>query len=228
MKNKTILVGVIAIAMVLSIAFSGVALAAQTSFSVAVADGTVRTQASITTMTHGGLPYDEVQYNRDVFAIRASQFVMNSGIDSDNGGVVAETEMNYIPQSNLQFIFVDEGLKKSRIAEGENESLCYDASVQTRITGHGLGFASASIVDGSNIAYAMNSVGYDGSLRMQTGERILSGDVNGTYKETTTEDSFKVTKGLWNATMEFTSEIPDYPALPADEESLCAFWRKKP
>lgn len=224
MENKIKVISVVAIAMALLIAFSGIASAAQTSFSVAVAHGTVRTQASITSTTHGGLPYDEVQYNRDVFAIRANQFVMKSGIDSDDGGVVAETEMSYMPQSNLQFIFVDEGLKKSVIVKGENESLCYDASVQTRITGHGLGFASATIVDTSNVAYAMNSVGY-GSLRMETSERILSGDANGTYTETTAVDSFKVSNGLWNATVEFTATIPEYPALPAEDKSLCALFK---
>ena len=218
---------VIAIALVLMILFGGGASAAQTSFSVAVADGTVRTEASITTTTYGGLPFDEIQYKRNVFAIRAAQFTMESVIDSGDGDVEVETNVNYMPPSDLKFIFLDEELKKSRVAEGDNESICYDASVGTRVIGHGLGFGSAAIVDDSNVAYAMNSVGY-GSLNMQTYEQVLKGDVNGTFTESVSMDSFTVRNGIWNATAEFTSEITEYPALPDRSESLCRFVRVNP
>lgn len=217
---------VIAIAIVLTMFFSGVA-AAQTSFSVAVAEGTVRTEASVTTTTCGGLPFDEIQYKRDVFAIRAAQFTMESAIDSGDGDVEVETNVKYMPPNNLKFIFLDEELKKSRVAEGDNESICYDASVGTRVIGHGLGFESAAIVDDSNVAYAMDSVGY-GSLSIQTYERILKGDVNGTFTESVSVDSFKVHNGIWNATAEFTSEITEYPALSARDEILCPFFKAKP
>lgn len=220
------MINVVTIAMVLSIAFSGVALAAQTSFSVAVQGGSVRTQASMMSTTYGDLPFDDVRFSRNVFAVKADQFSMTSSLDSD-GGVEVLTTVNYIPGSNLQAIFVDEQLKKSRVAEGDNESLCYSASAKTRITARGLGYESASIVDTSNVAFALNSVGI-GRFSLQTREEITTGDVNGTFTESISLDGFSVRSGIWNATAEFTSEIIDYPAAPAREETLCPFFKFKP
>jgi len=223
--NKTLVV--IATAMVLSIAFSGVALAAQTSFSVTVTGGSVRTQSSQMSTTHGGLPFDETRYNRDILAVHAGQFAMSSSLDMDGGSIEAQTTVNYIPASNLKRVFLDEGLRKARVSEGDNESVCYGASAKTRITARNLGYESATVADPSNVAFAVNSVGV-GKFSMQTQERILRGDVNKTFTNSRITDSFKVRSGIWNATAEFTSEIPDYPAAPAREETLCPFFKAKP
>ena len=224
------IIGVISVAttlLILSIAFYSVALAAQTSFSVAVQGGSVRTQASMTSTTYGDLPFDDLWFSRNVFAVKADQFSMISSLDSD-GGVEVLTTVNYIPGSNLQVIFVDEQLKKARIAEGDNESLCYAASAKTRITARGLGYESASIVDSSNVAFTLNSVGI-GKFSLQTREEIETGDVNGTFTESISLDGFSVRSGIWNATAEFTGYIPDYPAGPEDgEEPLCPFFKVKP
>ncbi len=224
---KTKLISIVAIALSLTITFSGVALAAQTSFSVAVQDGSVRTQTSMMSTTYGDLPFDDARYNRGVFAVKADQFSMTSSLDTD-GGIEVLTTVNYMPASNLQMIFVNEELKKARVAEGDNESICYDASAKTRITAHGLGYESASIVDASNVAFALNSVGI-GKFSLQTREEIVTGDVNGTFMELVSVDGFSVRSGLWNATAEFTGYIPDYPAGPEDgEEPLCPFFKSKP
>ena len=223
MKKTTRLIGVIAIAMVLTIAFSGVALAAQTSFSVAVQGGSVRTQASIMSTTYGDLPFDDVRFDRGVFAVKADQFSMTSSLDSD-GGVEAMTTIDYM---SGRVIFVNEKLKKARVAEGDNESLCYSTSAKTRITARGLGYESAAIVDSSNVAFVLNSVGI-GRFSFDTREEIVSGDVNGTFTESISVDGFSVRSGLWNATAEFTSEIIDYPAALAREEMLCPFFKSKP
>jgi len=203
-----------------------IASAAQTSFSVAVQGGSVRTQASMMSTTYGDLPFDDARYNRDVFAVKADQFSMTSSLDSD-GGVEVLTTVNYIPASNLQVIFLDEELKKARVAEGDNDSICYTASAKTRITARGLGYESASIVDSSNVAFALNSVGI-GKFSLQTREEIVTGDVNGTFTESVSVDGFSVRSGIWNATAEFTSEIIDYPAAPDREEMLCPFFKLKP
>ena len=224
------LIGVIAIASLLSIAllsFAFTALAAQTSFSVAVQGGSVRTQSSQMTTTYGDLPFDETQYKRDIFAVNADKFTMTSSLDTGCGDIEAQTSVNYMPASNLKLIFLTEQLKKARVAEGENESFCYSSESNTRITARGLGYESASIVDDSNVAFALNSVGI-GKFHMQTRESLLSGDVNGTFTESVTLDSFKVCSGIWNATAEFTSEITDYPVAPAREEMLCPFFKVKP
>lgn len=219
-------IGIIAIALVLTIAFSGVALAAQTSFSVAVQGGSVRTQTSMMSTTYGDLPFDDARYSRGVFAVKADQFSMTSSLDSD-GGVEALTTVNYMPGSNLPAIFVNEELKKARVAEGDNESLCYATSAKTRITARGLGYESAAIVDASNVAFALNSVGI-GKFSLQTKEEVTTGDVNGTFTESVSVDGFSVRSGIWNATAEFGSEIIDYPAAPAREEMLCPFFKVKP
>ena len=219
--------GVTAIAMVLITAFSGVALAAQTAFSVAVQGGSVRTQTSMMSTTYGDLPFDEVRFDRGIFAVKADQFSMISSLNTD-GGVEALTTVNYMPVSNLQVIFVDEQLKKARVAEGDNESICYTASAKTRITARGLGYESASIVDASNVAFALNSVGI-GKFSLQTKEEIVTGNVNGTFTELVSVDGFSVRSGIWNATAEYTGYIPDYPAGPEDgEEPLCPFFKSKP
>ena len=227
MKKTTRLIGVIATAMVLSIAFSGVALAAQTTFSLAVQGGTVRTQSSQMTMTYGDLPFDEARYNRDIFAVHAEQFSMSSSLSTDCGEIEVQTSVNYIPPSGLKGIFLTEDFKKARVADGINESICYDASAKSRVTAHGLGYESAAIVDASNVAFTLNSVGI-GKFSLQTQESTLTGDVNGTFTESLTTDSFKVCGGLWNASAEFTGEITAYPNLPERKDMLCPFFKANP
>ena len=224
MKQTSILWGMIIASMLFMIFVVTLTSAAQTSFSVAVQGGSVRTQSSLMSTTYGGLPFDDVRYNRDVFAVKADLFSMTSSLDSD-GGVEALTEINYMPPpSNLQAIFVNEELKKARVTEGDNESICYLASVKTRITAKGLGYESASIVDPQNVAYALNSVGI-GKFSVRTREEIKRGDVNGTFTEEVSLDGFSVRSGIWNATAEVTSGIPDYPAALAREELLCPFFK---
>lgn len=227
MKQTTILWSMI-IGLILFLIFVvSLTAAAQTSFSVSVQGGSVRAQTDMMSTTYGDLPFDDVRFSRDVFAVKADQFSMTSSLDSD-GGVEALTTVNYMPASNLQVIFVDEQLKKARVAEGDNESICYDASAKTRITARGLGYESASIVDSSNVAFALNSVGI-GKFSLQTREEIVTGDVNGTFTESVSIDGFSVRSGLWNATAEFTGYIPDYPAAAEDDrEMLCPFPKSKP
>lgn len=216
-------IGIVLVALVIAMLMAGAASAAQTSFSVAVQGGSVRTQTSTMSTTYGDLPFDEVRFDRGIFAVKADKFSMTSSLDSD-GGVEALTTVNYMPGSNLQVIFLDEELKKARVAEGDNESICYDASAKTRITARGLGYESASIVDASNVAFALNSVGI-GRFSLQTQEETLIGDVNGTFTESISVDGFSVRSGIWNASAEFMSEIMDYPAATARDELLCPFFK---
>lgn len=226
MKQTTILWGLIISSMLFLIFVVSLTAAAQTSFSVAVQGGSVRTQASIASTTYGDLPFDDVQFDRGVFAVKADQFTMTSSLDSDSG-VEALTTVNYMPGSNLPMIFVNEELKKARVAEGDNESLCYLAAAKIKIAARGLGYESASIVDSSNVALASNSVG-KGKFSFQTREETTTGNVNGTFTKSISLDGFSVRSGIWNATAEMTGYIPDYPASPAREETLCPFFKQKP
>lgn len=224
MKLTTILGSMIIGSMLFLIFVISLTAAAQTSFSVAVQDGSVRTQTNMMSTTYGDLPFDDMRYSRGVFAVKADRFSMTSSLDSD-GGVEALTTVDYM---SGPVIFVNEQLKKARIAEGDNESLCYDAAVKTRVTARGLGYETAGIVDSSNVAFALNSVGI-GRFSFDTREEIMTGNVNGTYTESVSSDRFSVRSGLWNATAEFTGYIPDYPAGPEDgEKPLCPFFKSKP
>jgi len=231
-KTKMKKIGIVLAALVivtgLSIAFSGVALAAQTSFSVAVVDGTVRTQSSHSIATHGALPYDIDEYSLDVYAVHSNTFGMEHSSDTDSG-VEAETSVSYTPASNLKLIFVDEELKKARVAEGDNKSLCYGANAETRITAQVLGYESAAISDSNNVAFALNVVGV-GSLNIETMEKVGSGDSdvgesNSSWTESLTYEQLKVRGGMFNATAMFTSEVPEYPAMPDREDMLCPFFK---
>ena len=219
---KKIGIIVMAIAM-MGIMFTGVAMGAQTSFSVAVVDGTVRTQSSQTSTAHGDLPYEADKYSLDVFAVHSSQFAMTHSLDSDSG-VEAQTSLSYLPASNLKIIFVDEELKKARVAEGDNETLCYGANAKTRITAHMLGYESASISDTNNVAFALNAVGV-GQLNVQMKEKVGLGNSSSAWTETVMSDQLKVRGGMFNASAMFTSEVPDYPAMPDREDTLCPFFK---
>ncbi len=223
MKRKAA-IAIVATALVLSIAFSGVALAAQTSFSIAVNGGSVRTQSCQTTATYGDLPYDTESYNLDVFAVHANQFAMTHTLDSDYG-VEAETGLSYMPASNIKTIFLTEELKKARVAEGENESVCYGGEAKTRATAQMLGYESASIADASNVGFAMKAVGM-GKLNVQMQEKIATGNENSTWTESVTYDALNIRSGLFNASAVFTSEVPEYPpAAPPRECVLCPFFK---
>ena len=218
------IVGIVAIALLIAMVFfSGVAIAAQTSYSVAVSGGTVRTQSMLSITTNGDLPYEADKYDLDVYALHADQFVMTHSLDSD-AGVEAETSLFYLPASNLKLIFVDEQLRKDRIGEGDNESLCYGADAKVRVTAQALQYETASIADTNNVAFGLNAAGL-GSMSVSMEERLGSGNSSSTWTESLTVEEFKVRGGAFNATAMFTGEVPDLPAADDRAESLCPFFK---
>lgn len=221
---KTKFIGVLlAIAMV-GILLTGMASAMQSSVSVAVVDGTVRSQSMQTSATYGDLPFDEEKYNLDLYALHSSQLLMTHSMDTDMG-IEVQTSLSYMPVSNLKMVFLEEGISKSRVGKGENESLCYDSSARSRITAQMLGYESASIVDTSNVAFATNAVGL-GAFRVQAQEKIVTGDVNGTFTESVSMERVAIRGGMFNVSSMMTGEIPDYPALAPDRgATLCPFFK---
>jgi len=205
------------------ILFSGVAVAMQTSYDVAVVDGTVRTQSSLSASTHGDLPYEIDSYDLGVYAVHSKQFGMSHSQDSD-GGIEAETSLFYLPASNLKLIFVDEELKKARVGEGGNETLCYGANAKARMTAQMLQYESASISDDNNVAFALNAAG-KGSLNVKMTEKMGVGNESASWTETVASEQLKVRGGMFNVSTMFTSEVPDYPAVPDREDSLCPFFK---
>lgn len=218
------IIGIVAVALLIAMLFfSGVAIAAQSSYSVAVAGGTIRTQSLLSITTNGDLPYEADKYDLDVYAIHAGKFTMTHSLDSDSG-VEAETSLMYLPVSNLKFIFVGEELRKDRVGEGDNESLCYSADANIRITAKTLQYETASIADASNVAFGLNAAGL-GAMSVSMEEQLGSGNSSSTWTESLTVEEFKVRGGMFNATAMFTGEVPDLPAAGEREETLCPFFK---
>ena len=225
MKTKTRMISVVAIAMIFMIAFSGVALAAQTSFSVAVNDGTARVQTSFKSTTEGDVPpYDESGYNFNLFAIHADQFRMTHMVNTDEGVVEVENGVGYSPAVyGLKRIFMDEKVMTARVAEGDNASICCDSSAETGVNAYFLNYESVAVSENNRVLFAVNSAGA-GKMDVLTTENKLVGDVNGTWTEAYSSDRLSV-NGLWNVSAEFMSESCDYPALaPEKKDILCPFY----
>lgn len=224
MKKTTRLIGVVAIALVIAIAFSGVALAAQTSFNVAVNDGSARVQTSFRSTTEGDVPpYDETGYNYNVFAIHANEFRMIHTVNTDEG-VEVENGVGYSPAIyGIKRIFVDEKITTARVAEGDNASICCDSSAETRVNAYALNYESAAVSENNRVLFAVNSAGV-GSVNVLTEESRLIGNQNGTWSATYGSDRVSV-NGMFNLSAEVMSEGCEYPALAQEKKDiLCPFY----
>ena len=217
-------IGIVLAALVIATLLVGTASAAQTSFSVAVNDGTVRVQTSFMSTTEGDVPpYDESGYDFSLFAIHADQFRMTRAVNTDEGVVEVETGVGYSPAVyGLKRIFMDEKVTTARVAEGDNASICCDSSAGTRVNAYFLNYESVAVSENNRVLFAVNSAGA-GKIDVLTTENKLVGNVNGTWTEAYSSDRLSV-NGLWNVSAEFMSESCDYPALaPEKKDSLCLF-----
>ena len=226
MKTNSKLVGIIAIALVLSIAFSGVALAAQTSFAVTVNGGSARMQSSLISTSNEAIPYDSTRYNYNAIAVHAAGVQMTHDADFEAGYVEVENSILYFPATGLKVVFVDEKLQRAKVAEGaDNASLCYDADASSRVNAKYLQYESAAIITDTNMVYGINAVG-TGRIAVQTAEYLQQG-ANGTWMSSMSTDSVAVRGGNYNLTATFSSAIPEAPpAGEMPEHLLCPFFSK--
>ena len=218
-------IGIVLAALVIATLLVGTASAAQTSFSVAVNDGTVRVQTSFMSTTEGDVPpYDESGYDFSLFAIHADQFRMTRAVNTDEGVVEVETGVGYSPAVyGLKRIFMDEKVTTARVAEGDNASICCDSSAETRVNAYFLNYESVAVSENNRVLFAVNSAGA-GKVDVLTTENKLVGNVNGTWTAAYSSDRLSV-NGLWNVSAEFMSESCDYPALvPETKQILCPFY----
>ena len=225
MKKANRLISIVAIALVLTIAFSGVALAAQTSFSVAVNDGSARVQTSFRSTTEGDVPpYDETGYDYNVFAIHANEFRMVHTVNTDER-LEVENGVGYNPAIyGLKRIFMDEKITTARVAEGDNASICCDSSAETRVNAYVLNYESVAVSDNNQLLFAVNSAGV-GGINVMTEENRLIGNSNSTWTQTRSSDRISVSNGAYNLSAEFMSESCDYPAMGIPEKDrLCPFY----
>jgi len=224
MKKTNRSTGVIAIALIFSIAFSGVALASQTSFEVFVNDGSARVQTSFRSTTEGDVPpYDETTYGYNVFAIHADQLRMMHTVNTDEG-VEAENGVGYSPAIyGLKRVFVNEEVAGARVAEGDNASVCCDSSAETRVNAYVLRYESVAASDNSRVLFAANSAGV-GTVNALSTENKRIGDQNGTWTDVRSADEITV-NGIYNLSVEFMSEGCEYPAMaPERKDILCPFY----
>ena len=223
------LIGVIAIAMAMAIMFSGVSLAAQTSFELTVNDGTARMQSLLRSASNEAVPYDATQYDYNAIAVHAAGVQMVHSADFEDGYVEVENSILYFPASGLKMVFVDENIQRAKIAEGaENQSLCYDASAGSRVNAKFLQYESAAIVTDSDMVYGVNSAGI-GRIAVQTAEYLQQGDINGSFLTSVSQDSVSVRGGNFNLSAQFNSIIPEAPPMAElPENILCAFNKKRP
>jgi hypothetical protein len=225
MKKNRKLTCVIAIAMVLTIAFSGVALASavETSFTAVVNDGSLRMETRVISTTEGDVPpYDETGY-----AFRAITQHGNSEVTrtlNTNTGVDAQTHFKFIPLNNLKKAYIEEEVKTARVAEGENHTVCCDARAQTRFLTSGVNYESAAFSEDNDLLYVMNAIGY-GRGMVESEENKQIGNGNTTWQDTRTLDRFTV-RGIWDVSAEVDSQGCSYPAqgIPK-KDMLCPFMR---
>ena len=226
METNSKLVGIIAIAMVLMIAFSGVALAAQTSFAVTVNGGSARMDSSFRSTSNEAIPYDSTRYNYNAIAVHAAGVQMTHDADFEAGYVEVENSILYFPATGLKVVFVDEEVQRAKVAEGaDNASLCYDASAGSRVNAKYLQYESASIVTDTDMVYGVNAVG-TGRIAARTTEYIQQGNASGNWVSSISKDSVAVHGGMFNLSVQANFIIPEAPpAGEMPERLLCPFYK---
>ena len=223
MKKTTRMISVVAIAMALLIAFSSVALAAQTSYAVTVNGGSARMQSSLVSTSNEAVPYDATRYNYNAIAIDAAGVQMTHDADFEEGYLEVENSMLYFG-NDLKVAFVNENVQRAKVAEGaDNASLCYDAKAGSRINAKMLDYMSASIVTDSDMVFGVNSIG-TGKIAVQTAEYLQQGNATGNWISSMSMDSVSVRGGMFNLSAEFNSIIPEAPPMgDMPERGMCPF-----
>lgn len=206
---------VLAALMVVGIMFSSVAMAAQTSFDVKV-HGNMFVDGKYQSQTHNGLPYSGVKYNQNTVVLNAWNTSYIHAMDSADGlETSTELEMYYKKGALPASVLVDESFSKSVIAS----SLGADNSSDTRSYSSGGGFSamgtyldleSAAVVSDMDTAYAVDAWGM-GSMRYVASEYEASGDVNGTWMTSVSDEDVRA-HGTYMFEGATVSEAVNFPA----------------
>ena len=225
MKKSNRLTGIIAIALVITIFFSSVALvsAVETSFTAVVNDGSIRMETSVRSTTEGDVPpYDETGYNFRAITLHGNSEIARTL--NTNVGVDAQTRFKFIPTNILKRAYIEEEVNTARVADGENHTVCCDARAQTRFLTSGVNYESAAFSVDNDLLFVMNAIGY-GRGMIESEENKQIGNENNTWQDTRTLDRFTV-RGIWDVSAEVDSQGCSYPAqgIPK-KDMLCPFMR---
>ena len=227
MKKTNRIIGVVAIAMIFAIAFSGVALAS-VSYEVLVNSGTLYVEETYD-QTSSGLPYDGGNYDLSVRAHNCGNVSMAHFVDFDRTSTVqADTTMQYLPDARhaITGVFFEESIgvdKIARVGDSQNDSaFCFTADAKFRANADFLNLETSTYTSDDRISYEVATAGV-GSFSMSTETYTNEGVVNGTY----TMEHYKTIVGARNTYFQFGAEyeeiIPLLPPFVPAQSGMCPF-----
>ena len=225
--KTTRLIGVIAIAMILAIAFSGVALAS-VSYDVSVIGGTLRAIENYDQKSNG-LPFDGGNYDLDIRAHNCGNVSLQHFVAFDQPDTVeADTAMQYLPDGRhaITGVFFEESIGKDKIArvgDQQNDSaFCFTADSRFKANADFLNIETSVYTSDDRMSHEIAAVGV-GSFALSTETYSNEGVVNGTA----TFEQYKTLVGARDTYFQFTGlvieEIPELPAYVPAQSGMCPF-----
>lgn len=213
--------------MVLSIFFSGVALAS-VSYEVVVNSGTLYVEETYD-QTSSGLPYDGGNYDLSVRAHNCGNVTVNHFVDFDRTSTVqADTVMQYLPDArhSITGVFFEESIgvdKIARVGDSQNDSaFCFTADAKFRANADFLNLETSTYTSDDRISYEVATAGV-GSFSLCTETYTNEGVVNGTA----TFEHYETIVGARDTYFQFGGvfyeDIPLLPPYVPAQSGMCPF-----
>lgn len=232
MKKTNRLIGVIAIALSLLIAFSGVAMAS-VSYEVSVISGTFTVTENYNQKSNG-LPYDGGNYALDIRAHNAGNVSMQHFVAFDQPNTVeADTKMQYLPNAGhaLSSVYFDESIgrdKIARVGNQENDSaFCFTGDSRFKANADFLNIETAAYTSDNRMTHEIAAAGV-GSFALSTETYSNEGVVNGTA----TFEHYKTLVGARDTFFQFGATvdegIPELPPYVPAQSGMCPFMQQSP
>ena len=227
MKKTNKLIGVIAIALSMMIAFSGVALAS-VSYDISVIGGTLYATENYDQKSNG-LPFDGGNYDLDVRAHNCGNVSLQHFVAFDQpDSVEADTIMQYLPDARhaITGVFFEESIGVDKIARTGNESddsaFCFTADSRFKANVDFLNIETSVYTSDDRMSHEIAAAGV-GSFALSTETYSNEGVVNGTA----TFEHYKTLVGARNTYFQFGAtvleEIPELPAYVPAQSGMCPF-----
>lgn len=248
---KTIFGIIVAAFIIVTIFFSGVVVAAETSFDLNVT-GNSFSDVNYKMSTPTGLPYEKNGYSLRVFMVDGKDTTFNHYLNV-GGGVEAKTTLVTNGSDIDSVIWIDESTRREVIGgmvinENITSMQCYSANAGYSVAANRINYGSTIRVTGLGVDYAVAAAGR-GDMRWVSEEYIASGEIVTYVNDTDEEEEVKEdipapgegnASTFWtsscvrediraNGVFEFVgsyhSEFSDFPApAPEDEiDRLCPF-----
>ena len=227
MKTKTRMISVVAIALVLSIAFSGVALAS-VSYEVAVIGGTLRATETYDQKSNG-LPFDGGNYDLDIRAHNCGNVSLQHFVAFDQPDIVeADTVMQYMPDARhaLTGIFFEESIGKDKIArvgDQQNDSaFCFTADSRFKANADFLNIETSVYTSDGRMSHEIAARGV-GSFALSTETYSNEGVVNGTASFEHYKTLVGARDTYFQVGVTVLEELPELPPYVPAQGGMCPF-----